>query len=845
MKKMLLLMGMSAVMLLGGIVLVGCDFSVGLSHEWLYVTMAEDSVPLNSDEFTVDDFQELELRRVMRRQTDSIHHLFLAIDKPSSRAANQAVNILNNRDDVFIVRRAESYVNPEGGIPCPNNTSHSFSPQSLSSGISEERFLAENRYDMQLTIDDIWHAFSNLQNFIDGKPDITNQEITAFWQSEIEHLSRTSGGNSSVQNSTSNIPGTPEFHDLLLSRFWDAPFVLLDMAAAQNTTPTYYLPSSGGIYGSGGNHLCNGDAFRHAYWNALMVRSIGFNAAALFATAYEGQIDPNDLDQKMDLLNNEIGRLDGSRYRDLSFSELQERIMVRISLGYYIRMKDANGTETSHQPSNRYFLRPQFHAIVDQHINTWFQPYFTSNTSHGTITTNGTPHNDTQNFMAFSGNPANQWEQRGTSGWIQLQLNSYINIQSIEFIQRSSSVFNRTKDAYFTGANGVHLGAGFTGGNSDDARSVIQVGGVVTNVIRLNITSSHGGTFLNTPGIGAREIIIHATKSSYEEFNNQQTWIPPMFTSNSNSHGTITTSGTPHNNTEAFMAFSGNPANQWEQQGTQGWIRLQLNYFIYVHSIEFVQRSSTVFNRTKDAHFTGIGGVRLGAGFTGGNSDGARTIIPVGGIATNVITLNITSSHGGTFLNTPGIGAREIIIHGTRAAPRHDVRFEHPSGFGNIPIVTTVRVIEGETAVFLHADPHKLGNIFMGWSLDGVNVVNLQAYPIFQNTTFVAVFGLGDYETVWSGNLVVKTRSARTGSVDLKTLSSVPLDGKEMRILFTIPSSFMLVPPTTGEFIVTNTPFSTTISGLTVTVNNNFILTVTDPAFVSILEFRITRIDVR
>src|SRR5690606_9703759 len=59
------------------------------------------------------------------------------------------------------------------------------------------------------------------------------------------------------------------------------------------------------------------DAFRHAFWNALMVKKVGYYPAADFATAHEtgrGYNDPerNEYDPvavKMDLHNNEAGRI--------------------------------------------------------------------------------------------------------------------------------------------------------------------------------------------------------------------------------------------------------------------------------------------------------------------------------------------------------------------------------------------------------------------------------------------------------------------------------------------------------------------------------------------------------
>lgn len=58
-----------------------------------------------------------------------------------------------------------------------------------------------------------------------------------------------------------------------------------------------------------GLHNGNGDAFRHAYWNKLMVSSIGSEMAYRFANAHEyGNDDQPAIEERMDLHNNRLGR---------------------------------------------------------------------------------------------------------------------------------------------------------------------------------------------------------------------------------------------------------------------------------------------------------------------------------------------------------------------------------------------------------------------------------------------------------------------------------------------------------------------------------------------------------
>lgn len=55
-------------------------------------------------------------------------------------------------------------------------------------------------------------------------------------------------------------------------------------------------------------HNGEGDAFRHAYWNALMTRAEGAGLAEQFATAHEAGPDNPPDERAMDLYNNAVGR---------------------------------------------------------------------------------------------------------------------------------------------------------------------------------------------------------------------------------------------------------------------------------------------------------------------------------------------------------------------------------------------------------------------------------------------------------------------------------------------------------------------------------------------------------
>lgn len=74
------------------------------------------------------------------------------------------------------------------------------------------------------------------------------------------------------------------------------------------------------------------DAFRHAYWNALMVQKYGEDFARDFATAHEGSAETAD-SEAMDLYNNQVGRRIAVENPDASPEELANLIQQAVTNG--------------------------------------------------------------------------------------------------------------------------------------------------------------------------------------------------------------------------------------------------------------------------------------------------------------------------------------------------------------------------------------------------------------------------------------------------------------------------------------------------------------------------------
>lgn len=75
------------------------------------------------------------------------------------------------------------------------------------------------------------------------------------------------------------------------------------------------------------------DAFRHAYWNALMARRFGEEWARNYATAHEMRPDNTQPREAMDLYNNEVGRRIALEHPDASDEEIADLIEEAVRAG--------------------------------------------------------------------------------------------------------------------------------------------------------------------------------------------------------------------------------------------------------------------------------------------------------------------------------------------------------------------------------------------------------------------------------------------------------------------------------------------------------------------------------
>lgn len=334
-----------------------------------------------------------------------------------------------------------------------------------------------------------------------------------------------------------------------------------------------------------------------------------------------------------------------SKYDDLSASQLKEIIVESVVENISILNLCSSGGYLDAYRALKYAE------------SSWEQPLWNSDINvHGRITSSGEYKNEF-GWKAFNGTlnggsegNGDNWSVKSTTGWLELKLDYNVIVHSIEFFNGSSKLDNRTKKAKFVGSNNVMLGAEFTAPNYDKGRVYIAVDNILTNVIRLQVMESYGN-YSN-----ASLIKINAT------IPGKSPWIQPKWVSNSNADGQITSSGNYLNET-AWKAYngtmnggSGGNGDNWSVKDTDGWLQLKLNNPIYIDYIEVWSNSSSGSNLSKNAYFSGSNGVKLGSNFKFEKKNQNYKKIYVGGILTDVVRLNITSSYG------KYVGVSKIII---------------------------------------------------------------------------------------------------------------------------------------------------------------------------------------
>jgi len=120
--------------------------------------------------------------------------------------------------------------------------------------------------------------------------------------------------------------------------WWNLPDFRYAHDWAFNEADARFPPDENG-YTQNDNH---NDAFRHAYWNALMTSHIGEEFAAKYGTAHEGLPDNQAVREAMDLFNNGVGRRIAAENPHASDEELADLVQQAVNDGDMV-VVDQNG----------------------------------------------------------------------------------------------------------------------------------------------------------------------------------------------------------------------------------------------------------------------------------------------------------------------------------------------------------------------------------------------------------------------------------------------------------------------------------------------------------------------
>ena len=181
-----------------------------------------------------------------------------------------------------------------------------------------------------LTEDDFCEIYNIYETNLSKGIELTDNEILTLLVKKI--------------NDKENQPSTYDYNilgknatkeELLLVAKYPTQSVKIfnNSSTASNTASSLYKAET--LY------LGNGDAFRHAYWNALNLKSVGADIAKAFANAHESET-PEGNDKTMDLRNNTVGRNIGRIYSNSSNATIKNKVIEAVNQGRLYRLYNNN-----------------------------------------------------------------------------------------------------------------------------------------------------------------------------------------------------------------------------------------------------------------------------------------------------------------------------------------------------------------------------------------------------------------------------------------------------------------------------------------------------------------------
>ncbi len=174
---------------------------------------------------------------------------------------------------------------------------------------------------------DIEEVYSSVNIYISKHPKATEEQVNQYTLKQIRKLYARSESNEEITTKISYYGFTlnPEEEAL----FWENPWKAIKAC--------YYglgaIDETERVFGYSG-HNDPSDGFRHAYWNALMVKHIDYTWAYRWGTAHEeGAAGQPEIEKQMDLWNNREGRYIAASNPYDTDSELSDKVMDALNAG--------------------------------------------------------------------------------------------------------------------------------------------------------------------------------------------------------------------------------------------------------------------------------------------------------------------------------------------------------------------------------------------------------------------------------------------------------------------------------------------------------------------------------
>ena len=177
---------------------------------------------------------------------------------------------------------------------------------------------------------DVEDVHSSVNIYISKHPKATEEQVNQYTLKQIRKLYAKSESNGEITTQISYYGYTlnPEEEALLLEDPWKAIKAIYYGLGATDETES--------VFGYNGHNDAS-DAFRHAYWNALMVKHIDYTWAYRWATAHEEGGGGEPIENEMDLWNNDKGRNIADNNPYASDSTLSDKVIDALNSGNQLK----------------------------------------------------------------------------------------------------------------------------------------------------------------------------------------------------------------------------------------------------------------------------------------------------------------------------------------------------------------------------------------------------------------------------------------------------------------------------------------------------------------------------